>query len=127
MKGPKGKRGCIGSGTTNYKPQTTNGAKRMHDDSPQVILPPPLSPAKAAARLREAEAILAAAGLAGAKADEQSETLLIQLADPGGLVRLQDDGFRGELVARLSALGFPYVALELSADAPGAAEAGSSA
>ncbi len=100
----------------------------MHDDSPQVILPPPaLSPEKAAARLRKAEAILAAAGLAGAKADEQGETLLIQLANPGGLVRLQDDGFREMLVARLSALGFPYVAVELSADAPGAAEAGSSA
>ncbi len=91
----------------------------MHDDGPQVILPAPAPlPEKAAARLREAEAILAEAGLPGAVAEAQSDTLLIRLASAAQLARLRDDPFRDGLVARLTALGYPYVALDLGPDAP---------
>src|SRR5262245_47453062 len=91
----------------------------MHDDGPQVILPAPaLSPEKGAARLQEAEAILGDAGLAGAVPEDHGETLIIRLADAAHLIRLQDGAFRGALVARLSALGFPYVAVDLALDGP---------
>ena len=91
----------------------------MDDDAPHVILPlPTTSPEKAAARLQEAEAILFEVGLAGAVAEEHAETLLVRLGGSSHLVRMQDDAFRDALVARLSALGFPYVAVDLAFDGP---------
>ena len=100
----------------------------MHDDGPQVIFPSPaISSEKAAARLREAEAILAEAGLPGAVAESHGETLLVCLASSAQLARLQDDIFRDSLVARLTALGYPYVALDLGPDAPGAGASGGTA
>jgi hypothetical protein len=82
-----------------------------------VILPAPaLSGERAAARLRDAEAILAEAGFHGAVAENHAETLLVRLGSSSHLVRLQDDAFREALVARLSALGFPYVAVDLVFD-----------
>jgi len=89
----------------------------MHDDGPQIILQAPgLSPERASERLRAAEAILAAEGFFGAAAEEHGETLLIRLAAGAHIARLQDDDVRDGLVARLSALGFPYVALDLTLD-----------
>jgi hypothetical protein len=92
----------------------------VHDDGPQVILPAPaLSPERVAERTSAAEAVLAAWGFAGARAEDQGATLLLQLV-PADIARLQDDAVRDALVERLSALGYTYVALDLTADDPGA-------
>ncbi len=95
----------------------------MDDRAPQVNLPPPaLSPDKAAERLREAKAILAAAGFPGAGVGEHEHTLLIEI-DPGDLARLQDEAFREGLVVRLKSLGYAFIALDVTPDDAGASPA----
>jgi hypothetical protein len=97
----------------------------VHDDGPQIILQAPgFSPERAAERLRAAEAILAEAGFHGAAAEEHGETLVVRLPAPADITRLQDDDLRDGLVTRLSALGFPYVALDLALNAPEAGPSG---
>ena len=95
----------------------------MHDDGPQVILPAPEAPERAAARLREAKAILAAAGFDGAGVEEQEQTLLIRIA-PADIARLRDEAFREMLVARLKSLGYAFVALDLTPDGVGGSAPG---
>ena len=90
----------------------------MHDDGPQVILQAPEAHEKVAARLREAKAILAAAGFDGAGVEEQEQTLLIRIA-PADIARLREESFREMLVARLKSLGYTYVALDLTPDGAG--------
>ncbi len=92
----------------------------MHDDGPQVILPAPGAPERVAARLREAKAILAAAGFDGAGVAEQEQTLLIRIA-PSEFGRLRDEALRERLVAHLKSLGYAFVALDLT---PGGAGGG---
>ncbi len=87
----------------------------MHDDRPQVILPAPEAPERVAARLRDAKAILAAAGFDGAGVEEQEQTLLIRIAS-ADFARLRDEAFRERLVARLTPLGYAFVALDLTPD-----------
>jgi len=98
----------------------------MHDDGPQMILPAPVAPERVAARLREAQAILAAAGFPGAGVEEHEQTLLIKI-DPAELTRLQDEGFREGLVARLKSLGYAFAAIDVTPKGEGAAASGASA
>jgi hypothetical protein len=87
----------------------------MHDDGSQMILPVPEASERVAGRLREAKAILAAAGFAGAGVAEQERTLLIRVA-PADFARLRDQAFREGLVARLKSLGYAFIALDLTPD-----------
>jgi hypothetical protein len=98
----------------------------MHDDGPQAILPPPVTPEKVAERLRGAKSILAEAGFPGAGVAEAQETLLIQVAF-ADLTRLQDEAFREGLVGRLKSLGYAFVAVDLPQDGDGMAGSGASA
>ena len=95
----------------------------MHDDGPQVILPAPAAPERVAERLREAGAILAESGFAGAQVEDQGQTILIQIA-PTDLTRLQDETFRDGLVARLKSLGYAFAAIDITPDDAGAGAPG---
>jgi hypothetical protein len=88
----------------------------MHDDEPQVIVPAPEASGRVAARLREAQAILAESRFSGGRVEEEEgPTLLIRLA-PADLPRLQDDAARNALVARFKSLGYAFVALDITPD-----------
>lgn len=90
----------------------------MHDDATPIILPSSIgTPEQAARRTREAEAILAEAGFAGARAEDRGQTLLIQIRS-ADLSRLQDEGLRERLVYRLRALGYAFTAVELNPGEP---------
>ena len=91
----------------------------MHADESQVIVPAPGASGEVAARLREAQAILAESRFTGGRVEEEEgPTLLIRLA-PSDLPRLQQDGAaRGALVARLKSLGYAFVALDITPDGP---------
>ncbi len=77
-------------------------------------------PEEVAARLRDAKAILVAAGFDGAGVEEQEQTLLIRMA-PADFARLRDEALRERLVVRLKSLGYAFVALDLT---PGGAGGG---
>ncbi len=83
-----------------------------HDDGPQIILPAPASPERTAERLRRAEAVVREAGFPWARVEEREETLLIRMASVH-LPRLREEELREGLVARLKALGYAFVAIEL--------------